>query len=113
MTQVTILPVWHITERAAELCMFSRGCTLVYSNVKNLKNDLRYLDFATNTHCVIDYCLVSQIDSPFFPSRLHVLSTSKHKPHWMMLVPRVLEKISLGVQDKFSKRSKLARIMIR
>ena len=41
LLQVTILPVWHITERAAELCMFSRGCTLVYSNVKNLKSDLR------------------------------------------------------------------------
>ena len=26
---VTILPVWHITERAAELIMFSRGCKLV------------------------------------------------------------------------------------
>jgi long-chain acyl-CoA synthetase len=31
----------------------------------------------------------------------------------MMLVPRVLEKISLGVQEKFSKKSKLARLMIR
>ena len=74
---VTMLPVWHITERAAELCMFSRGCKLVYSNVKNLKADL-----------------------------------ALHKPHWMMLVPRVLEKISLGVQEKFAKKSKLARMMI-
>ncbi|KAL7527048.1 hypothetical protein ACHAXR_001773 [Thalassiosira sp. AJA248-18] len=30
----------------------------------------------------------------------------------MMLVPRVLEKISAGVQDKFSKKGKLARMMI-
>lgn len=74
---VTMLPVWHITERAAELCMFSRGCKLVYSSVKHLKADL-----------------------------------SVHKPHWMMLVPRVLEKISLGVQEKFAKKSKLARMMI-
>ena len=57
--------------------MFSRGCKLVYSNVKNLKADL-----------------------------------ALHKPHWMMLVPRVLEKISLGVQEKFAKKSKLARMMI-
>lgn len=74
---VTMLPVWHITERAAELCMFSRGCKLVYSNVKYLKADL-----------------------------------ALHKPHWMMLVPRVLEKISLGIQEKFAKKSKLARMMI-
>eukprot|EP00984_Skeletonema_dohrnii_P031749 scaffold24671_cov94-Skeletonema_dohrnii-CCMP3373.AAC.2 len=74
---VTMLPVWHITERAAELCMFSRGCKLVYSSVKHLKADL-----------------------------------ALHKPHWMMLVPRVLEKISLGVQEKFAKKSKLARMMI-
>ncbi len=74
---VTILPVWHITERAAELCMFTRGCKLVYSNVKYLKSDL-----------------------------------ALHKPHWMMLVPRVLEKISLGIQEKFAKKSKLARMMI-
>ena len=26
---VTMLPVWHITERAAELVVFSRGCKLV------------------------------------------------------------------------------------
>ncbi|KAL7428015.1 hypothetical protein ACHAXM_001094 [Skeletonema potamos] len=74
---VTMLPVWHITERAAELCIFSRGCKLVYSSVKHLKADLAI-----------------------------------HKPHWMMLVPRVLEKISLGVQEKFAKKSKLARVMI-
>jgi long-chain acyl-CoA synthetase len=74
---VTMLPVWHITERAAELCMFSRGCKLVYSSVKHLKGDL-----------------------------------AEHRPHWMMLVPRVLEKISSGVQDKFSKKGALARIMI-
>jgi long-chain acyl-CoA synthetase len=69
--------VWHITERAAELCIFSRGCTLVYSNVKHLKNDL-----------------------------------ALHKPHWMMLVPRVLEKVALGVKDKFSKKNMIARAMI-
>ncbi|ACI64462.1 probable long-chain-fatty-acid--CoA ligase [Thalassiosira pseudonana CCMP1335] len=74
---VSILPVWHITERAAELCIFSRGCTLVYSNVKHLKNDL-----------------------------------ALHKPHWMMLVPRVLEKVALGVKDKFSKKNMIARAMI-
>ena len=43
---------------------------------------------------------------------IYIFFVSKHKPHWMMLVPRVLEKVALGVQDKFSKKSKLARIMI-
>eukprot|EP00804_Cyclotella_cryptica_P029904 CCRYP_017829-RA/>CCRYP_017829-RA protein AED:0.10 eAED:0.10 QI:400/1/1/1/0.88/0.8/10/978/624 len=74
---VTILPIWHITERAAELCIFSRGVKLVYSNVRNLKSDLAY-----------------------------------HQPHWMMLVPRVLEKVATGIQDKFNKKSRLARMMI-
>lgn len=74
---VTILPIWHITERAAELCIFSRGVKLVYSNVRNLKNDLAH-----------------------------------HQPHWMMLVPRVLEKVATGIQDKFTKKSRLSRMMI-
>jgi long-chain acyl-CoA synthetase len=49
----------------------------VYSNVRNLKNDLAY-----------------------------------HQPHWMMLVPRVLEKVATGIQDKFTKKSRLSRMMI-
>lgn len=30
----------------------------------------------------------------------------------MMLVPRVLEKVALGVQDKFSRKNKLIRMMV-
>lgn len=64
---VSLLPVWHITERTFELWMASRGCTVVYSSIRTFKNDL-----------------------------------AKHKPQWMVLVPRVLEKIAFGVQDKFA-----------
>lgn len=66
-TMVSLLPVWHITERTFELWMASRGCNIVYSSIRTIKNDLL-----------------------------------KHKPQWMVLVPRVLEKIALGVQDKFN-----------
>ena len=69
-TTVSILPVWHITERTFELWLLSRGCNVAYSSIRSFKNDL-----------------------------------AKHKPEWLVLVPRVLEKIALGVQDKFSSGS--------
>jgi len=69
-TMVSILPVWHITERVFELWMLTRGCKVVYSSIRTFKNDM-----------------------------------AKHKPEWLVLVPRVLEKIAAGVQDKFSSGS--------
>jgi long-chain acyl-CoA synthetase len=69
-TTVSILPVWHITERAFELWLLSRGCNVAYSSIRSFKDDL-----------------------------------AKHKPEWLVLVPRVLEKIAMGVQDKFSSGS--------
>ena len=67
---VSLLPVWHITERTFELWMLTRSCKVVYSSIKHFKNDM-----------------------------------AKHKPEWLVLVPRVLEKIASGVQDKFSSGS--------
>ena len=67
---VSILPVWHITERSFELWVLSRGCHVVYSSIRTLRNDL-----------------------------------AKHRPQWAVLVPRVLEKIAAGVQDKFNSGS--------
>eukprot|EP00536_Pseudo-nitzschia_multiseries_P005022 jgi/Psemu1/238141/estExt_Genewise1.C_900067 len=69
-TMVSLLPVWHITERSFELWMLSRGCKVVYSSIRHFKNDM-----------------------------------AKHKPEWLVLVPRVLEKIASGVQDKFANGS--------
>jgi len=37
---VSILPCWHIFERTAEYFCLSRGARIIYSNVKNFKNDL-------------------------------------------------------------------------
>jgi len=67
---VSLLPVWHITERAFELWMASHACSVVYSSIRTFKGDL-----------------------------------AKHRPHWMVLVPRVLEKVATGVQDKVAKGS--------
>jgi long-chain acyl-CoA synthetase len=39
-TFVSILPCWHIFERTAEYYVLSKGVQLVYSNLKNFKNDL-------------------------------------------------------------------------
>jgi long-chain acyl-CoA synthetase len=75
-TMVSILPVWHITERAFEIWLLSRGCNIAYSNIRYFKNDL-----------------------------------AKHKPQWMVLVPRVLEKIAAGVQDKFASGSPAVQIL--
>ena len=75
---VSLLPVWHITERTFELWMFSRGSNVVYSTIRTFKKDLE-----------------------------------KHQPQWMVLVPRVLEKVALGVQDKFSKGSAVAKALVK
>eukprot|EP00547_Thalassionema_nitzschioides_P010062 CAMPEP_0194226914 /NCGR_PEP_ID=MMETSP0156-20130528/42589_1 /TAXON_ID=33649 /ORGANISM="Thalassionema nitzschioides, Strain L26-B" /LENGTH=729 /DNA_ID=CAMNT_0038959381 /DNA_START=367 /DNA_END=2556 /DNA_ORIENTATION=- len=75
---VSILPVWHITERSFELWMAARGCYFVYSSIRTFKDDL-----------------------------------AKHKPEWMVLVPRVLEKVALGVQAKFAKGSAAVQFLVK
>jgi len=75
-TMVSILPVWHITERAFEVWLLARGCNIAYSSIRYFKNDL-----------------------------------AKHKPQWMVLVPRVLEKIATGVQDKFASGSAAVQVL--
>mmetsp|Transcript_1662 Transcript_1662/g.3985 ORF Transcript_1662/g.3985 Transcript_1662/m.3985 type:complete len:838 (+) Transcript_1662:280-2793(+) len=75
-TMVSLLPVWHITERSFELWMLVRGCKVVYSSIRYFKNDM-----------------------------------AKHKPEWLVLVPRVLEKIATGVQEKFSNGSAAVKVL--
>ena len=38
---LSILPSWHAYERAAEYFLLSRGCHLVYTNLRSFKKDLR------------------------------------------------------------------------
>ena len=75
-TMVSLLPVWHITERTFELWMVTRGCRVVYSSIRHFKNDL-----------------------------------AQHQPEWLVLVPRVLEKIASGVQDKFTGGSPAVKVL--
>ena len=39
---LSILPSWHIFERAAEYLAISQGCTIVYSNIKTFALDLEH-----------------------------------------------------------------------
>ncbi|KAL9188658.1 hypothetical protein ACHAXT_007036 [Thalassiosira profunda] len=75
---LSLLPVWHITERTFELYMLVRGCHVVYSGIRWFKNDL-----------------------------------AKHQPQWMVLVPRVLEKVAFGVQDKFASGSAAVKALVK
>jgi long-chain acyl-CoA synthetase len=75
-SMVSLLPVWHITERTFELWMLTRSCKIVYSTIRYFKPDM-----------------------------------AKHKPEWLVLVPRVLEKIASGVQDKLSSGSAAVKIL--
>lgn len=77
-TMLSLLPVWHITERTFELWMFTRGSKVVYSSIRTFKNDL-----------------------------------AKYKPEWMVLVPRVLEKVATGVQNKFASGSAVAKTLVK
>ncbi len=38
---LSILPTWHIYERAIEYFAFSQGCTLIYTNLRHIKRDLK------------------------------------------------------------------------
>ena len=38
---LSILPSWHSYERSAEYFLLSQGCTLIYTNIRNFKNDLK------------------------------------------------------------------------
>ncbi|GAB5359798.1 hypothetical protein AAMO2058_000573300 [Amorphochlora amoebiformis] len=38
---VSILPSWHIFERVAEYWMFAHGCHMVYSTIKEFRNDIQ------------------------------------------------------------------------
>jgi len=76
-TFLSLLPVWHITERTFELWCAVRGCKVVYSSVRGFKGDLE-----------------------------------KWKPEWMVLVPRVLEKIASGIQAKFKSGSPVQKAIV-
>ncbi len=39
-TLLCVLPIWHAYERGVEYYYFSRGCTLLYTNIKNIKSDM-------------------------------------------------------------------------
>ncbi|CAN0310844.1 unnamed protein product [Pylaiella littoralis] len=71
---VSILPCWHIFERTAEYFTLTRGVTMVYSNVRNFKSDLK-----------------------------------NFKPHFLIVVPRLLETIWKGVQTQLAAKSKGAQ----
>lgn len=75
---LSLLPVWHITERSFELWMLSKGCSVVYSSIRTFKNDL-----------------------------------AKHQPEWLVLVPRVLEKVAMGVQNKFASGSAAVKTLVK
>lgn len=38
---VSILPSWHAYERAGEYFLLSQGCTQIYTNIRNIKRDLK------------------------------------------------------------------------
>ncbi|MEA5516945.1 AMP-dependent synthetase/ligase [Nodularia sp. UHCC 0506] len=38
---LSILPTWHIYERVIEYFAFSQGCTLIYTNLRHFKRDLK------------------------------------------------------------------------
>jgi long-chain acyl-CoA synthetase len=38
---LSILPSWHVYERSGEYFLLSRGCTLIYTNIRSFKKDLQ------------------------------------------------------------------------
>jgi long-chain acyl-CoA synthetase len=51
-------------------------------------------------------CNIVYSSIPYFKKDL-----AKHRPQWMVLVPRVLEKVASGVQDKFNSGSAGVRVL--
>lgn len=40
---LSILPSWHVYERGCEYFLLSRGCTLIYTNIRYFKQDIKQL----------------------------------------------------------------------
>jgi len=38
---LSLLPTWHVYERAAEYFLLSQGCTQIYTNIRQVKRDLK------------------------------------------------------------------------
>ena len=38
---LSILPIWHVYERTVEYYILSQGCTQIYTNIRNVKKDLK------------------------------------------------------------------------
>lgn len=74
---LSILPCWHIFERTAEYFTLSRGCVLVYSNLRNFKTDLQ-----------------------------------RWRPHFLIVVPRLIETIQKGVVSNFRQQTGLKKQLV-
>lgn len=74
---LSILPCWHIFERTAEYFTLSRGCVLVYSNLRNFKSDLQ-----------------------------------RWRPHFLIVVPRLIETIQKGVLSNFRQQTGIKKHLI-
>lgn len=46
---LSILPTWHVYERAVEYFLFSQGCSQIYTNLRSFKNDLKQF----KPHCMV------------------------------------------------------------
>mmetsp|Transcript_25569 Transcript_25569/g.41254 ORF Transcript_25569/g.41254 Transcript_25569/m.41254 type:complete len:807 (+) Transcript_25569:169-2589(+) len=73
---VSILPSWHIFERVAEYWILSRGARIVYSTIKEFRNDIQ-----------------------------------RHKPQYLVAVPRLYEMIYQGAEKKFNAKASTAKLV--
>eukprot|EP00668_Euglena_longa_P012254 GGOE01014689.1.p1 GENE.GGOE01014689.1~~GGOE01014689.1.p1 ORF type:complete len:835 (-),score=229.81 GGOE01014689.1:90-2363(-) len=74
---LSILPCWHVFERAAECFMLYHGATLVYTTKLRFKSDML-----------------------------------KHRPHYLIAVPRIFDVVHSGVQQKLKAKPAVVQRVI-
>lgn len=91
-----------LSSRSAELFALGRGASLVYSSIRNFKNDLQARHLRVTTVPLEATC-AAWSNVPDIPHALRVsLSNQAYKPQFLIVVPRLLESVHKSITDKFA-----------
>ena len=92
---LSILPTWHAYERTCEYYLLSQGCTLIYSNLRSIKQDLREF----KPHCMVAVPRLWESIYEGVQKQLRSQSASKQK----------LAKFFLGISEDYIKARRVTQ----
>lgn len=92
---LSILPTWHAYERTCEYYLLSQGCTLIYSNLRSIKQDLREF----KPHCMVAVPRLWESIYEGVQKQLRSQSASKQK----------LAQFFLGISEDYIQARRIAQ----